>query len=76
MNCEVNKCNKDAICHCAWGLYEYMRERNSLDDFPVYDKRTDPMNKADLCDAHREELWKTIHGMVNTGIMHFSIKRI
>jgi len=75
MKCEL--CKLPATCQCTWGLYKYQIPPTKIDDTEIkWTPRDDPMNVAALCKVHSDELWKSIHGSVNSGKMHFSIKSI
>lgn len=48
-------CQSDASVECEWGLYD----------------RSDPMNTANLCGEHSDNLWSSLKGAVNGGLMHW-----
>ena len=73
---ECSQCKLLATCHCTWGLYEYTEPRTDPDERQKHYPRNEPMNEADLCKRHLDELWKVIHGAVNMGYMHFVIKSV
>lgn len=76
MPLECCECKSSAICRITWGLYEYATPSTNPMVKPKMYLRNVPMYEENFCQFHSDELWKLIHGAVNMGYMHFTIKRL
>ena len=74
MKCEM--CNEGAFCHCIYGLYEYKTKPETPDGPIVIVPRNELLHEHELCKIHMNELWDKIRGSVNSGYMHFEIRKL
>lgn len=78
-------CRSPAAVECEWGLYEVGgtpiyspgdKEKKKVLRIEGAEPRSEPMQKAALCQGCSETLWLRCAGAVNAGLMHWIVRKV